>query len=147
MNYTPETLEILDARSGKKKYNYKKKQVDGEEEVVEEVPKDKIDRVAQLLESRRLDAEMPKEEKRRIREEKREMKAKINGPIKRRQTGGFGTSVWQNQPRKLTDKTKCAGTTWAEIKAEAMQPDYKESETWKKMDDTNKDIISHLIIT
>ena len=25
MNYTPETLEILDARSGKKKYNYKKK--------------------------------------------------------------------------------------------------------------------------
>ena len=86
---------------------------------------------------------MPKEEKRRIREEK----AKAKGPQKRRQTGGFGTSVWQNQPRKLTDKTKCAGTTWGLMKEEAMKPDYKQSEAWSKLDDTAKDIVSHLIDT
>ena len=42
--------------------------------------------------------------------------------------------------------TKCADTRWKLLKAKAMKPDYKETPDYIDLDDTNKDVINHLII-
>ena len=42
--------------------------------------------------------------------------------------------------------TKCADTRWKHLKAKAMKPDYKETSDYIDLDDTNKDVINHLII-
>ena len=61
---------------------------------------------------------------------------------------GFATtsSVWTNMTKNLWDKTKVIGTTWAELRKEAMKSSFKQSEQYKTANPLERDVLDELII-
>ena len=60
---------------------------------------------------------------------------------------GFATtsSVWTNVTKNLWDKTNVIGTTWKDLKEEAMAFGYKESKAYCDLNALDRDLIDELI--